>query len=336
MKRTNKLILTSLLCSQALFLSACGSSDNNDSNDPDPTSVGLPEELNLSLLNVSTGAYYSFNTTTETLTDLNELAKASQDSSVQNLEITDTSILGHFLHWPDFRMSGDEELLDMKYVLMKPTYESGSAIDSTQFVQLAHFHDEELAAHSAEEFADPEEGSNVAAGLERLNSFVTEQGDLEEEVGEAMPDGEQLCRAYVDPYVKFEMEEEAHEEEGAEAETEEEHEHGELVHFALSDSGRLYFLEEGESGLEQMQGFVTLDDVSTISNCSHTSISRVSEDGVLVFIPDTQKLYLIDAHDGADFHQHSTWDISAVLPAGVTADLIAIIGSGEDHDHEHE
>lgn len=332
MKRTNQFLLASLLCSQALMLGGCGSSSSSNDNTT-PTTVGLPEELNLVFLNSTTSDYYSFDTSTETSINLNELASTSEDTAVRNLQITDPSTIGHFLHWPDFRMSGDEELLDMKYVLMKPGYAPGSVIDADQFVQLAHFHDEELAAHNAEEFRDPEEGSAKAAGLARLNSFVTEQADLEEEVGEAMPEGQQLCRAYVDPYVKFEMEEE-HEGEEAEAEAGEEHEHGELVHYALSKTGRMYFFEDGESGLEQTQGFVTLDDVTTIADCNRTSIARTSEDGVLVFIPDTQKLYLVDSHD-ADYHQHSTWDLSAVLPTGITADLVAIIGAGDaDHDHE--
>jgi hypothetical protein len=170
----------------------------------------------------------------------------------------------------------------------------------------------------------------MAAGLERLNSFVTKQKALEEEIAEVIPDGEQLCRAYVDPYVEFELEQEAAAEEGTE-----EHAHGALVHFALTESGRVYFFEEHEGALEQIQGFVSLDDVVTISDCNRTTIARVSEDGVIVFVPDTQLLYLVDSH-GGDFHQHSTWATSLLMPEGVNADMIAIIGSGEEHDHDHE
>mgnify|MGYP001825346756 CR=1 FL=1 len=56
---------------------------------------------------------------------------------------------------------------------------------------------------------------------------------------------------------------------------------------------------------------------------------------VLFFIPDTQLLYLVDAH-GGDFHLHSTWPVSALLPENETTDLVALIGTGEDHDHDHE
>ncbi|MEW8339104.1 MAG: hypothetical protein AB2708_04585, partial [Candidatus Thiodiazotropha taylori] len=284
MKHTSKLFFASVLCTQAFLFNGCGGSSSNNSSNDD-ANLGLPAEMQLIMLNALTGAYYSFDSTTETRTDINEMAAASQDSAVQNLQITDVSTIGHFFHWPDFRLSGTEELLDLKYLLMVPGYTPGDTIDADQFVQLTHLHDEELAAHSAEEFRDPEAGSAIAAGLERLNTFVTKQSELEEEIAEVIPAGEQLCRAYIDPYLEFELEqEEAGAEEGTGGE---EHAHGALVHFALTQSGRVYFYEEHEGALEELQGFVTLDDVVTISDCNRTTIGRVSEDGVLIFIPDT-------------------------------------------------
>lgn len=328
----NHSIFMPVVLGLAILGTACSSSNDSTPEMDEGVSVDLPEGLTLSLLNASTGAYYAFDTTAETRTDLNEIAAASQDSSIQNLQITDTSAIGHFFQWPDFREANGEELLDVKYLLMRPGYVPGSEIDADQFVQLAHFHDTTLAAHSAEEFRDPEPGSSKAMGLQRLNSHVAEQKELEEEMLEVMPDGEQLCQAFVDPYVKFELGHE--EEEGAEEMGTEEHAHGDFIHIALSDSGRMYFFAEGEAEeLEQVQGFVKLDNVSTISDCTRASITRVSEEGVLVFIPDTQLLYLVDSH-GGDYHQHSTWSISAILPEGVSADLIAVIGAGEEHEHE--
>ncbi|MES9852425.1 MAG: hypothetical protein ABW170_11395 [Candidatus Thiodiazotropha sp. L084R] len=327
MKHISKLCFASLLCTQALLFTGCGGSSSSNSSDND-TTLGLPGEMHLIMLNALNGAYYSFDTTTESRADLNELAAASQDSGVQNLQITDTSTIGYFFHWPDFRVANEEELLDMKYLLMRPDYTPGDPIDADQFVQLAHFHDDELAAHSAEEFRDPEAGSNIAAGLERLNSFVVKQNALEEEIAEVIPEGEQLCRAFVDPYLQFELEQEA----GAE-ETTEEHAHGALVHYALTESGRVYFFEEHEEALEQIQGFVSLDDVVTISDCNRTTIARASEDGILVFVPDTQILYLVDSH-GGDFHLHSSWALSSMMPEGVNTDMLAGIGSGAEHDHE--
>jgi len=325
----------------AMALGACSDSDDDDSPDDDhdhengeTSGIGLPGDLFLSVVNATDGGYYLFNTETEERLDLNEEAAASSDTGVQNLMIDDVSMLGHFVHWPDFRVIDDEEHFDMKYVLMKPSYVPGSVIDSDQFIQLAHFHDDMLAAHAASEFANPEPGSNKAAGLERLNQHVAEQAELVEEIEEVMPEGEQLCRAYIDPYLLFEEGHEHDEEETATRE-DDEHEHGELVHFALSDTGRMYFFHEEEAGLEQSQGFVKLDEVSTIADCTRTTIARTGPEGVLVFIPDTQRLYLVDAH-GGDFHQHSTWSIAEILPEGAEAHMVAVIGAGEGDDHDHE
>lgn len=331
---SNKLTVASFFCISSLILSGCG---GGGSSSDEETSVELPEGLSLSLLNAGTGAYYSFDTTTEVRTDLNELATGSQDSAIKNLAITDTSAVGQFFHWPDFREIDGEDQFDMKYLLMRPSYQDGSTIDADQMIQLVHFHDDTLAAHSAEEFQAPESGSGQEESLIRLNSFVDEQNELEAEVTEVMPAGTQLCRAYIDPYLKFEEEEEHAAEEATEEseESEEEHEHHDLVHYALDTTGRMYFFKEGDNGLEQAQGFVQLDEVSNISDCSHTTVARVSEDGVLVFIPDTQRLYLVDSH-GGDFHQHSTWPISALLPENETTDLVAIIGTGDDADHDHD
>jgi hypothetical protein len=338
--------LSAVLGISALLLSGCGGSGGDSDTE---YSLGLPAGLTIAMVDVNNLEYYSLDTTTEELTDLNALADESGDSAVQKLRLTDTSVLGSFVHWPDFRVVNDVEMLDGKYLLMKPDYvPSTTVLGGTEespgnFVQLVHFHDTDLAAHSTDEFygadacsqADQDAGtcSGKYYGLQRLNSFVTEQADLEIEIAEALPEDQTLCRAYIDPYQKFEHEqEEALEESGGEIQ-EEAHDHGALTHFALTDTGRMYFYQEGEAGLESIQGFVELDGVNSVADCSRTTIARASEDGVLVFIPDTQKLYLVDNH-GADFHQHSVWNLAEILPEGTTADMAAILGEGTAHEHE--
>lgn len=343
MKQIHKLVATSLLCGPALLLSACDDSSNG--GDSGTINIGLPEGLYLSLLNATDGTYYGYDSTTGVLTDLNEKAATSQDESIQNMQITDTSVIGHFLHWPLASEEHEEEAaaeeeehaheegeLEMYYLLMYPEYQPGSAVDADSFSVIAHFHDADLAAHTSEDFRDAEAGSQAAEMLEMLNAHVAEQLALEDEISEVLPAGQTLCRAYIDPVAAAEL---AHEEEAAGEE--EAHDHGELVHFALTDTGRVYFYEEHEGALEQLQGFVTLDDVAGIEDCTRTTIARASDDGVLVFVPDTQTLYLVDAHDGGNYHQHSSWAAAELMPEGSRADLIAILGEGEsDHDHDHE
>ncbi len=327
MNNTSKILISSVLAAQAALISGCDDSSNSADGDSSIIDLGMPEELHLSLLNASTGAFYGYDSTNLMLTDINEAAASSQDSGVQNLQITDTSTIGHFLHWPDAYESDGEDHLDMKYLLMLPEYMAGDAIDADAFSKLVHFHGTDLAAHTAEEFNNPEPGSAVEAAFTRLNAFVAEQEALFDEVAEALPAGQQLCRAFVDPHLALEHEHEA--------KAEEEHEHGELAHFALTDSGRVYIFHEEENGLEQAQGFVKLDDVTSILDCNRTTVARASDDGILVFVPETQLLYLVDSH-GSDFHQHATWAVSELLPQGVRADLIAVLGAGSEHDHDHE
>lgn len=312
------------------MLSGCG---DDDKEGTDEIVYVLPDGLTLAFLNATDASYIAYNTTSESSADLNDLADTSGDSAVQKMKIDDVADIGFFYHWPDFRIVDDEETTDMKYLLMKPgyLYQSGATIDSDQFVQLVHFHGEDLAAHSADEFDDPEAGSNKEAGLIRLNQAVSDQEELENEVAEVLEDGQILCRAFIDPFMQFELEHEAEEEEG-----EEEHDHGALMHFALTESGRVYFYQEGESEeLESSQGFVTLDGISSITDCGRTTMARASDDGILIFVADANSLYLVDNH-GADYHQHSVWDLDEVLPEGFHADLMAVIGEGSEHEHEDE
>lgn len=327
MNSTSKILFSSVVVAQALFISACDDSSSSSSGEPSVIDLGMPDELHLSLIDASTGAYYGYDTSSLILTDLNQEAASSQDSGVQKLEITDTSTIGQFLHWPDVYEDEGEDHLDMKYLLMLPEYVSGDTVDASVFSKLVHFHGDDLAAHTADEFENPEAGSNVEAAFARLNDHVADQNALYNEVAEALPAGQQLCRAFVDPYVALEH---AHEHDHAKAEEE----HGELMHFALTDSGRVYFYHEETEGLEEAQNFVKLDNVSSILDCERTTVARASDDGILIFVPDTQTIYLVDSH-GSDYHQHSAWDIAALLPTGVRADLVAILGAGEAHDHDH-
>ena len=334
---TSRALLKGFLLLMLLSIGGCDS-DSDDEDNEDETVDVLPDGLALAFLNASDATYIAYDTTSERSADINEVAAASSDSAVQKMVVDDTADIGFFFHWPDFRVIDDEEYTDMKYLLMKPgySYQSGAEIDSEQFVQLVHLHDEDLAAHSADEFDSPEAGSNQEAGLMRLNEAVAAQEELENELAEVLPGDQTLCRAYVDPYLLFEHEhEEEHEEE--EHEAEEEHEHGDLMHYALTQSGRIYFYQEGEAEeLESSQGFVALDNVTSINDCSRTTIARVSEEGILVFVPDSQSLYLVDSHEGADFHQHSVWALTDILPEGSRADLMAVVGSGSEHEHDYE
>lgn len=347
MSPLNRNILAPVFVGAALLLAGCEGDDAN--NSAGTIDVGMPEGFILAMLDSTDGAFHAYDSTSKQRIDLNAKAAASQDESIQNMRIDSVADIGHFLHWPDSgeehdhvaKSEGDEHEeaeLEQKFLLMQPNYQRGSAIDSDSFSVLVHLHDDELAGHTASEYASASEGSALAEELERLNLFVTEQQDLHDELSEALPTDQTLCRAFVDPYLHAEHahEEEQHaNDEVTPAKTEEMHE-GELIHYALTDSGRVYFFEEDDGALEEAQSHIDLTDVITIADCDRTTIARASDEGILIYVPDTQYLYLVDAHEGSSFHQHSRYDVSRLVPAGESADLMAIVGEGDDHDHDHE
>jgi len=329
-----------LLVLGALLLSACGgeSSNNNDSDNNSQAGKDLlPSGKTLVVIDTSSPSHYQVTTDdNEVLTDLNETARQSSDSAVQKLEISDGSNLGKFFIWDD----GDN---GEKIVLLKSGMADDAEITHENLVYIAHYHDEDLAAHSPSEFdpatyGDNWEGSGKQLGLARLNTAFSEQKTLFNEVEEALTaqaSEQALCRAFVGSHEEH-GEDEGHEEASATKAAAEEEEREEAIHFALTKSGRLYLYEEENEELSSKQSFIALQGVSSISDCDKTAITAVNEETILVFIADTQKVYLVDSHDGADFHEHSNIDISELMPTGFNADLIAAIGEGDEHDHDED
>jgi len=310
----------------AYFLTACSGDASPDNGET--TAVDLPDGKTLVFIDANTPEHYSYDTTSDSYLNLNAMAASSSDTEVQNLAVTDAATIGSFLFWAD-DANADGVINGEKILLMKPSYIQyyADTIDHTKFNYLAHFHGTTLAAHASEEF-DPSqanwEGSNKQLGLARLNSYVTEQQALFAEINIALlaltgtNAGQQLCQVYLDPH-------------GGE------HDHGSSaeaqLHMALTQSGRMYFFTEQDHSLQLSQeAFVALSGVSAIADCAKVTITRASADGVLVFVADSQKLYLVDAH-GEDYHQHSQWDLSSFMPTGFHADFMTAIGEGADDGH---
>ena len=103
-----------ILLSSLAFLGGCVTESDSDNEVADI----LPDELILAFIDVIDADYIAYDTTTESTIDLNELAASSGDTAVQKLLLTDTADIGHIYHWPDFRLVDDEEVTDMKYLLM--------------------------------------------------------------------------------------------------------------------------------------------------------------------------------------------------------------------------
>lgn len=295
-------------------LSGCDS-DNDKKNSA--SSVDLPDEKTLIFYNQTTAAQYAYDTDTEISSDLNG------DASSNFYMVGQTA--GKLLYWPDEYAEGE---IDEKVVMLNADYdfaEDGN-LSYTDFIYLGHFHDSELAAHSAEEFnpASDSYSAAKAAALVRLNTYLAERNATRAEIVEALSataPGETLCNFFVPSH---------HHDEEEEAEGEEAH-----PHFALSSAGKVYVFDENTSEeLESIQSAISLEGADS---CTETGsgITGYGEHGILVFSADSQKLYLVDSH-GLDYHQHSQWSLGEFLPIGFSGEMMIGMGEGEAHDHDHD
>jgi hypothetical protein len=105
------------------------------------------------------------------------------------------------------------------------------------------------------------------------------------------------------------------------------------VYFALTKDGKVEFYKEGNDGLASLQTEVILDsNIKTIADCSKTSIVAESEEGILLWVADTQKVYRVDSHE-ANYHLHGTpKTIANLLGTDINAHYMVGIAK-DDHDH---
>jgi hypothetical protein len=285
-----------------LLFAGCDSSDSNDSS-----SVEIEGDKTLIFYNSNTQNQYVYFTETGEVQNLNS-------DSESNFYMPNKD-RGTMFYWADEYTDGE---IDEKVVMLKESFEGN--ISYQNLIYIGHFHDTELASHSPDEFAPENISEAKQKALIRLNSYLAEQREIEEEISEALnEENETLCNFFV-PF----------HEEHEEMETEEEHE--EIPHFALSETGKLYIFTEEESELKKIQAPVVLNGVTECSK-SGSGITS-SPEGVFVFSEETQKLYLVDAH-GMDYHQHSQWSLGEFLPSSFEATQMIGFGLGEDANHTH-
>jgi len=299
-----------------LLLIAISGCDSDNDNNNGSNGADLPDEKTLVFYNQTTADQYSYDTDSETAGDLN--ADATSNFYMVG---EDT---GRLFYWPDEYTEGE---VDEKIVMLKADYDyaTDGNITHEDFIYLGHFHDEALAAHSADEFDPASESYSAAKGeaLVRLNTYLAEQDAIRTEITEALETvapTEALCNFFVPSHHHDE-------EEGEEEES--------IPHYALSDAGKLYVFEENTSAeLESIQSAISLEGVDSCTAMG-SGMTAYGEHGVLVFSSDSQKLYLVDSH-GLDYHQHSQWDLSEFMPAGFSADMMIGLGEGEAHDHDED
>jgi hypothetical protein len=215
----------------------------------------------------------------------------------------------------DNNASNDEE----KIVMFKQAYKHARDGNATweDFYYLGHFHthndggtiEHHLAAHSNEEF-------NVTSGgkydaMVRLNKYLTEQDNLENTLSTKIPpEANGLCG----------------------------------FHTLNTDEGKTFYIAAGKNGkIYIYDNNLTFKDEVTptgVDSCTENEFGMSStEDGILYFSKVTQKLHMIDSHDGGNlWHEHSNFDLQEeILGTGKTAEMmvgIAPLESEEEH-HDH-
>jgi hypothetical protein len=328
-----------------------GTADNEtDPNAQNPSGADLPDGKTLVFYSQDSAAQHSYNTDTDVAHDLN-------NDPTSNFYARDKP-MGRLFYWPDEYEPGQ---VDEKVILFRAdyNYSSDDPVDHEDFLYLGHFHGDELAAHSADEF-DPEDPSfsdGKQAALDRLNDYLAHRKELETELTTALqeqaPD-DALCAFLVpehgpqaqsghgheeDPaHEAGEHGEDGHDEGGHDGETHNDENHtGEsaVPHYVLARSGRVFIFEDHEDGLEPAQSPVQLSGLSLCDANNQGSLTLYGAHGILVFAEQSQRLYLVDEH-GLDYHEHAMWNGPEFLPGGLA--VTQMIGvdnpSGEDsHNH---
>lgn len=296
--KTNTVKSAALLFGAALVLGGCGSSsDNNTKADP----LELESDgKTLIFYSASTNEQYGFDVDSEKTIDLNGAAD-SDGHDITNFNM-DASDSGRLFLWIDDKGDTNASNDEGKVVMFKQSYSYADDGNATweDFYYLGHFHshtendqtDYYLAAHDNDEF-------NVTSGgkynaMVRLNTFLAQQYTLEQDLSNAIPaEADGLCGFHT--FVN---------------------EENETFYYAMGKNGTMYIYDEKITT-------PALDSVAITDSCTPDEFGMSStEDGVLFFAANTQKVYSIDSHEDGIYHVHSSWDLSQLIGNGKSAQMM--------------
>ncbi|KIM10558.1 MAG: hypothetical protein KU37_09670 [Sulfuricurvum sp. PC08-66] len=300
-----KLLYTLLVA--ALFLGGC---------EPAKTPDSLPEGKVLLFYDATTGSQLALET--------NGSIETSMDSNSSAANYMKDKSAGYYIYWYDTNSSEDT------YFMVKNdyNYSSDGNLTHSYFHYFEHHNTPaSFHPHAANDFnfsrTDINESIKESRGarLERFNTYMAEQNATRQELIEALNDKNitsSLCNFFVPS-----------------------HEHNDTntthatPHYVLTHDAQLHIFRESDGNLS----FTTTLVLDGATSCEHntSAITAMGEEGVLVFMHSSQKIYGVDAHDGGTPHVHSTWRIGDVLKGGFVPTHIVGLGAGEtDHTgHVH-
>lgn len=293
--KKNNIYSAALFLSAALVFGGCGTGTSSDAAKADPLELESDGKT-LLFYSTSTSEQYAFNVDSQSVTNLNNELDA-EDNNISYFNM-DSSKNGKLFVWIDDNGDTNSSNDESKVVMFKQSYSFANDGNATweDFYYLGHFHEEttgyHLAAHSNSEF-------NVTSGAKydaivRLNKYLSSQNSLEQNLSNTIPsEANGLCGFHT-----FVSEE------------------GKTLYYAMGISGTMYIYDQNISSSY-------LDSVAVTDSCMPNQFGMSStEDGVLLFLANTQKLYTIDSHEDGIYHVHNTWNLSQLLGDGKSAQMM--------------
>ena len=294
-----------LVLSTLAILSGCGSDSDDVASSKGATIPDIESAKKvLTFYGTASNDNYAVDLETNTLTNLNENNK--------------TAILegeeGRLFVWIDNKGDDNASNDEDKVIMFKKNY-SITDHNATweDFHYINHLSGDEMHPHHNSEFntTDPESAKYKA--MVRLNEYLLEQEALKTELANSVTaKGTSICNYYS---VKHE---------------------NDTDYFVMGTDGYIYTYEN--NGTDTSFKDATL--ISSAGCVADESGISAAQEGVIVYLKSTSKLYLVDSHGDGVSHVHSEWNLSEILSAGASIDMMVGIvdleHDGDEHDHEGE
>jgi len=312
-----KKIATFVMLTGLLF-SGCG--DNNDTDSDEHDHEHGDDERSLIFYNDTTNDHLVYDMHEEQLIDLNNATYIHDDEEqdISNFNLTSSQSGVPFV-WLDNKGDDDVSNDEEKIIMFNSSYDFQSAVTWEDFYYLGHFHeadhdhdeeeteehaeDEEhaeyvLAAHSNDEF-DVTSGGKYEA-MERLTTYITEQNQLKIDLASALPDD--AATSICGVYTNIDLEENI------------------TSYYAMGTNGTFYAFDKNDTS------YTYVDQVAVADSCTPNEMGMSGiENGVWVFLKDTQTIYEVDKHDDGVYHIHETMDASDYIGVGKSANVMVSI-----------
>lgn len=289
-----------LILGIGLTFSGCGSSSDGEAEEQQASYPELESAKKLlTFYGATSNDHYAFDVETNTLTNLNDNNKTAMLSGEE----------GRLFVFRDDKGDNNNSTFEDKVVMFKADY-SFTDHNATweDFYYLNHLSNGAMHPHDSVEFNSTDETSGKYKAMVRLNTYIQAQESLKNELSTLVAQkSTSLC-----DFASIKHEDETH-------------------YFVMGVNGYVYTYDNNGTDTE-------FKDATLVSSAGcevGQSGMSAAEDGVLIYLKSTTKLYLVDSHEDGVSHVHSSWNLSELLPAGKNIDMMVGIVDLEADGHEH-